>query len=178
MPFPVEKIDHVAVAVRSVADASRLFIDQFGGEFIGGGDNSDLGVRAVQIRYEPGAKVELLAPLSEKSYLSRYLDRYGEGLHHMTFYADDVAAAAKEFVDAGFAVVDTSLESEHWHETFLRPSSAFGVLIQVAWARERWDRPFVGLTLEDVLQGRVEVLKNVLTWKSTGRVLSQPAERS
>jgi hypothetical protein len=87
-----------------------------------------------------------------------------------------VAEAVDGLVAAGFAVVDTSLESEDWHETFVRPSAAFGVLIQVAWARERWDRPFLGLTLEDVLDRRVQVVKNVLTWKSTGQVLLQPTD--
>ena len=94
----------------------------------------------------------------------------------MTVYVDDVAAAAGALVAAGFGVVDTSLESEAWHETFVRPSAAFGALIQVARARDRWDRPFPGLTLEAVLEGRVQVVKNVLTWKSTGQVLSQPPE--
>jgi methylmalonyl-CoA/ethylmalonyl-CoA epimerase len=171
---PIQKVDHVALAVWSMVDACRLFVDVLGAQFIGGGDNPELGVRAVQLRVEPGTKIELLSPLDEQSYLHRYLDRHGEGFHHMTVYVDDVAEAANALVDAGFGVVDTSLESEVWRETFVRPSAAFGALIQVAWARDRWDQPFPGLTLEAVLDGQVQVVKNVVTWKSTGRVLSQP----
>lgn len=174
MSVPLEKLDHVALAVWSIADASRLFIDEFGGQFIGGGDNPYVDVVAVQIKFEPGTKIELLAPLSDQSYLRRYLERHGQGLHHMTVYVEDVAAAAQELVEAGFDVVDTSLDSDDWHETFVRPSASFGVLIQVAWAKERWELPFPGLALEDVLAGRVQVVKNVLTWKSTGEGIFQP----
>ena len=137
--FPFSKLDHVSLAVRSVSDACRLFIGVLGADFVGGGDNPNLDVRAVQLVLPPGAKIELLEPLSDESYLARYLDKHGEGIHHITIYVDDVAAAVEALEEAGYALVDTATDAPTWKETFLRPASSFGALIQVAWARDRWD---------------------------------------
>ncbi len=167
----LSKLDHVSLAVRSLRDACRLFVDVLGAEFVGGGDNPKLDVKAVQLVLPPGTKIELLEPLGETSYLARYLDKHGEGIHHITVYVDDVAVAVAALEEAGYAVVDTDTETESWKETFLRPTSSFGALIQVAWARDRWDGGFEGIELDDVLEGRVQVLRNVVTWKDTGEVV-------
>jgi len=167
----VRKVDHIAIAVRSLRDALRLFADVLGGELIGGGDNPQLRVRAVQLRYPGGMRVELLEPLDPGSYLQAYLDRHGEGFHHLTCYVDDVAAAAEQVTAAGFDVVDTVVGSPSWDETFLRPSSAFGTLIQLARPVVPWTEPLQGLTLDDILAGRVGVLANRVWHKETGETL-------
>jgi methylmalonyl-CoA/ethylmalonyl-CoA epimerase len=169
--FTFRKLDHVALAVRSMEAACRLFVDVLGAEFIGGGDNPELQVRAVQLRLPPGTKIELLQPLVEGSYLDRYLEAKGEGFHHLTVYVDDVAAAVDSLVGAGYDVVDTDLSRSSWQETFVRPSSGFGALIQVARPGVPWESPIEGITLNDVLAGRVQVLANVLTLKETGEEL-------
>jgi methylmalonyl-CoA/ethylmalonyl-CoA epimerase len=89
----------------------------------------------VQFRYPNGGKIELLEPLGE-GFLSRFLERRGEGLHHITFKTDDVAAAIVELESRGYEVVDVDLDDPHWKEAFLRPSKAHGTLIQVAWSSE------------------------------------------
>lgn len=130
--MPALVLDHVAVAVRSVKSALPLFRDALGGEYLMGGDVEGRW-RWVQFRYPGGGKVELLEPLGE-SFLSRFLDRYGEGLHHVTFKTDDIEAAIEQVEARGYEVVDKSLENEHWKEAFLRPSGAHGTLIQIAQA--------------------------------------------
>ena len=170
--FTFSKVDHVALAVRSIRDACRLFVEVLGAEFVGGGDNPDLDVKAVQLLIPPGTKIELLEPLSAASYLERYIEKHGEGIHHLTVYVDDVPSAVAALEEHGFGVVDTEIISASWHETFIRPSASFGALIQVAWARDRWDGGFPGVTLEDVLEGRIHVLKNVVSWKDTGEVVT------
>lgn len=174
----VEKLDHVAIAVEDLPRAVRLFRDVLGFEFVGGGDNPELKVRAVQLRLPPGVKVELLTPTTEDSYLRAYLDRHGEGFHHVTMYVGDVAATAVALDTAGFPTVDTTTARESWHETFLRPASAFGALVQLSRPAVPWDRPLAGVTAEDVLEGRVQVLANVVTWRDSGEAIlpeAQPA---
>ena len=56
-----------------------------------GGDVADTW-RWVQLRFPGGGKVELLEPLGE-GFLCRFLEKRGEGLHHMTFKTDDIQAA-------------------------------------------------------------------------------------
>lgn len=129
-PAPRLELDHVAVAVHSIKDALRLYRDALGGEYLMGAEGGDTW-RWVQVRFPGGGKVELLEPLGD-GFLSRFLDRHGEGMHHMTFKTDDIAAAIAHVEGLGYELVDTRLDDPHWKEAFLRPSNAHGTLIQLA----------------------------------------------
>lgn len=127
--MPQLELDHVAVAVRSIKAAVPLYRDALGGEYLMGGDVDSW--RWLQFRFPGGGKVELLEPLGE-GFLSRFLDRYGEGLHHMTFKTDDIEAAIAQVEGQGYELVDKNLDDPNWKEAFLRPSKAHGTLIQLA----------------------------------------------
>jgi methylmalonyl-CoA/ethylmalonyl-CoA epimerase len=131
---PQLELDHVAVAVRSIKAALPLFRDALGGEYLMGGDQGE-SWRWVQFRYPGGGKVELLEPLGE-GFLSRFLERRGEGLHHVTFKTDDIRAAISHVESLGYEVVDVHLDDPDWKEAFLRPSKAHGTLIQIAQSSE------------------------------------------
>ena len=163
----IEKIDHVCIAVRDIDRACRLFIDVMGGSFVGGGDNPALGVRAVQIHLGK-VKVELLQPQEPGGYLERYIDKHGEGFHHLTMYVDDVEATDAVLREQGYETVDLSTERTSWKETFLRPTSAFGALIQLSRPGDPWPEQIPGITVDDVLAGKVAILDNVVTWKESG----------
>jgi methylmalonyl-CoA/ethylmalonyl-CoA epimerase len=87
--------------------------------------------RWVQLRYPNGAKVELLEPLGQ-GFLSRFLEKRGEGLHHVTFKTDDIRGAIDHLVELGYELVDVNLDDPSWQEAFLRPSKSHGTLIQIA----------------------------------------------
>jgi methylmalonyl-CoA epimerase len=127
---PHLQLDHVAVAVRSIKSALPLYRDALGGEYLMGGD-ADGSWRWVQFRFPGGGKVELLEPLGE-GFLTRFLERYGEGLHHVTFKTDDIRGAISELEGRGYELVDVDLDDPDWKEAFLRPSKAHGTLIQIA----------------------------------------------
>jgi len=123
-------LDHVAVALRSIKSALPLYRDALGGEYLMGGDANGTW-RWVQFRFPGGGKIELLEPLGD-GFLTEFLERYGEGLHHITFKTDDIAEAISEVEAKGYELVDVNLDSPHWKEAFLRPSKAHGTLIQIA----------------------------------------------
>jgi len=124
------ELDHTAVAVHSIKAALPLYRDALGGEYLMGGE-PDGTWRWVQFRFPGGGKVELLEPLGE-GFLSKFLDRYGEGLHHMTFKTDDIEAAIAQVQGQGYELVDIHLDDRHWKEAFLRPAGAHGTLVQIA----------------------------------------------
>jgi methylmalonyl-CoA epimerase len=124
------ELDHVAVAVHAIKPALKLYRDGLGGEYLMGGDVEDTW-RWVQLRYPGGGKVELLEPLGE-GFLSRFLDKHGEGMHHITFKTDDIHAAIEHLERLGMELVDKRLDHPDWKEAFLRPSKSHGTLIQVA----------------------------------------------
>lgn len=151
----VQRFDHVAIAVEDLERAAELFQGVFGAEFVHGGDDDRLGMRTLQFRLPPGVKVELLMPVREDSYLRRFIDKHGPGFHHATLIVDDVEKAIEALTAKGFEVVDTDLSSTRWRETFVRPSSGFGTLIQLADSVRSWTTPATHYTVEDALAGRV-----------------------
>jgi methylmalonyl-CoA/ethylmalonyl-CoA epimerase len=128
--MPQFQLDHVAVALNSIESAVPLYRDALGGDYLMGGDQADTW-KWVQFRWPGGGKVELLEPKAE-GFLTKFLDRRGEGLHHMTFKTDDIEAAVARVEAQGYELVDVDLEGPNWKEAFLRPSKAHGTLIQVA----------------------------------------------
>src|SRR5690606_20774805 len=126
----VQRVDHIAIAVADLRPAIALFQGVFGAEFVHGGDDPELDIRTVQLRMPPGIKIELMTPTKPTSYLQAFIDKKGQGFHHMTVIVDDVEEAIRDLTSAGFEVVDTNLRHPKWRETFLRPSQGFG-LIQV-----------------------------------------------
>ncbi|HEX8065011.1 MAG TPA: VOC family protein [Thermoleophilaceae bacterium] len=128
--MPEFRLDHVAVALHSFEPAVKLYRDALGGEYLMGGDGGE-SWRWLQFRWPGGGKVELLEPRGE-GFLTRFLERRGEGLHHVTFKTDDIEAAIARVRAHGYELVDVNLENPHWREAFLRPSGAHGTLIQIA----------------------------------------------
>jgi methylmalonyl-CoA/ethylmalonyl-CoA epimerase len=128
--MPEFRLDHVAVAVNSIKPALSLYRDALGGQYLMGGDVGG-SWRWLQVRYPGGGKMELLEPIGD-GFLSRFLERHGEGLHHVTFKTDDIRAAIAEIEAKGFELVDVNLDDPHWQEAFVRPSKAHGTLIQIA----------------------------------------------
>ena len=132
--MPKFYLDHVAIAVHSIKDALPLFRDALGGEYLMGGDVRDTW-RWFQLRYADGRKVELLEPLGE-GFLTKFLEKRGEGLHHITFKTDDIHGAIEILESKGYELVDKNLDG-NWKEVFLRPKKAHGTLIQVAQSSMR-----------------------------------------
>jgi methylmalonyl-CoA/ethylmalonyl-CoA epimerase len=125
------KLDHVAVAVHDAAETAKLFRDVLGAEFAGFGDNVDQGFRFVHYRFPGGGKVELVTPLGE-GFVSRFLDKRGEGVHHMTFTVSDLPAQVERMQAGGVELIMVNVEDPHWREAFIHPKNAHGVLVQVA----------------------------------------------
>jgi methylmalonyl-CoA/ethylmalonyl-CoA epimerase len=150
----VRKIDHIAIAVHSIADASKLFIDTLGGEFLEGSDNPPRAMRTIQLSLG-GVKLELMEPLSEDSDVQRFLDKHGEGFHHMTIYVEDLDESIASLEGAGFEVVDTAELLAGWRETYVRPRSGFGTLLQIVETEGPPSGLFDDITLDQVLAGDV-----------------------
>jgi methylmalonyl-CoA/ethylmalonyl-CoA epimerase len=163
----VSRFDHVAIAVWDLAEAMRLYHDLMGGVLISGGDDEALGIRTVQLRLPPGTKIEVLTPLDESSYLHGYLTKHGPGFHHMTCFVPDVEEAAAALSAHGFETVGTHVENEYWKETYVRPGSAFGTLLQLASSDLVWDQPVMpdGAEVRDILAGRIAWDGARPTWK-------------
>jgi methylmalonyl-CoA/ethylmalonyl-CoA epimerase len=126
------QVDHVAVAVRSVAAAVPLFVDALGGEFLFAGENKSQGFRWAQFRFPHGGKIELVTPIDGEGFVQRFLDRRGEGVHHVTFKVPDIFRSIEHLRANGVELMRVSTEHPSWKEAFIHPKDGHGVLIQLA----------------------------------------------
>lgn len=131
--MPQFQLDHVAVALHSIDPALALFREALGGKPVGGGrEGGTWGW--LQFEYPGGGRIELLEPHGSKPapFLASFLEKRGEGLHHVTFRTDDIEAAIPRIESFGYELVDVDLTNPYWKEAFLRPSKTHGVLVQIA----------------------------------------------
>jgi methylmalonyl-CoA/ethylmalonyl-CoA epimerase len=122
-------IHHLGWAVRSIESSREHFEKALGLEFRGEESHPDVRVAffgAGQVA------VELLEPLDDRSDISKFLNRRGEGIHHLAVKVEDVAAALAEASGHGFVAID---EAPHHGSRgtmvgLVDPKRADGVLIQ------------------------------------------------
>ena len=156
-------VDHVAIAVRDIGAAMRLYVDTLGARFLFAGDSEADGFRWAQFTFPAGGKIELVSPLRADSFLTRFLDRHGEGMHHVTLKVPDIAAALAALSTAGIEPINVRIEDPQWKEAFIHPRDANGTLVQIAQAalsdeelarhhlEPHGDREHRHVTLEDLL---------------------------
>ncbi len=133
--------DHVAVAVPSIEEAAVRWRDGLGGAWCSPKHGEAGGFATQQLRFNGGAKLELLEPTDPTGFAATFLERFGSRIHHVTLKVPDVLAATDEVRAAGYDVVDVNTEHEDWHEAFLRPSQVGGFIVQLAWSPltvEQW----------------------------------------
>ncbi|SRR5579875_291822 len=127
---PIGKLDHIGIAVRSIAKARKFFEEVLGASFDFEVENPEAGWRLVALDLN-GLSLELLEPLGEESFLHKFLGKRGEGLHHLTFEVPDLRERLPELKERGVRIVDEHEFSSGSCEAFISPRSAHGVLIQL-----------------------------------------------
>jgi methylmalonyl-CoA/ethylmalonyl-CoA epimerase len=128
----VEALDHTAIAVRDIQAALPLYRDLLGGIPSGYERISEKGFMWMTLKYPNGSQVELLGPAGEAGFLHTFLNKHGEGVHHMTFIVRDLRHAVERARAAGLRVVDEDYREPRWQEAFISPRSAFGTIVQLA----------------------------------------------
>ena len=127
----VNYVDHVGVAVNDISAALNFFATNFGTPDAEVVEMADQGVRACLIEVGQ-TRIELLQPLSPESAVGRFIERRGEGLHHLALNVDDIAGKLKILSANGLALIDN--EPRHGLSGtigFVHPRSVFGVLTEL-----------------------------------------------
>ena len=127
---PIGKLDHIGIAVKSVAEARKFFEGVLGATFVFEAANEAAGFTLAAFDLN-GLSIELLEPLGANSFLHKFLEKRGEGMHHLTFNVPDSKRKTAELREQGIRVVDETEWSPASYEAFISPRSAHGVLIQL-----------------------------------------------
>jgi methylmalonyl-CoA/ethylmalonyl-CoA epimerase len=127
---PIGKLDHIGIAVKSVAEARRFFEDALGARFLYEHVNPDAGFRIAEFDLN-GLTLELLEPFGTESFLHAFLKKHGEGLHHLTLDVPESKAQIAKLKEQGIKVVNEREFGPDSYEGFISPRSSHGVLIQI-----------------------------------------------
>jgi methylmalonyl-CoA/ethylmalonyl-CoA epimerase len=136
------QVDHLSLALERVEPAVRFFERHFAGRLeVESHLGYDQSFRLLQMRLRD-YRLELMEAARPESFLARFLDRRGEGMHHLSIDVEDLDTALAPLERAGVTIVDRLDFAPGRRTAFLHPRSAFGVLIQF-WQVpvEDWDQP-------------------------------------
>ena len=152
-PVSVRRIHHVGVVVEKLARAYGFYCDTLGLPLLREVVVEDQGVRAALLGARE-SEIELLEPVQAGTGVARFLDRRGEGLHHLCFETADVDASLHNLKASGVALIDeTSREGLAGRIGFLHPRACAGVLVELATPPNGSDPDASPLRLKRVVIG-------------------------
>lgn len=126
------KIDHIGIAVKSLEEAKGLYTKVLGLEWE---QDEEVHTEAVRVSFLKTGEshIELLEALSDDSAIARFIDKKGEGIHHLAFAVDDIGAALEKARVEGYQLIDESPRRGAGGKlvAFLHPKSTNGVLIEL-----------------------------------------------
>lgn len=131
-PPLLTEIDHVAIAVSDLDAAIAYYDETFGATLTHRELVESDGIEEALIQVAE-SYIQLLCPRSETSPVARFLERRGEGLHHVGYRVADCAAALQAVKDSGGQVIDETPRpgSRGTTVAFVHPKGAFGTLIEL-----------------------------------------------
>jgi len=128
----LHKINHIGIAVQSIDATLPFYRDQLGMQFLGGEEVVEQKVRVAMLAIGE-SKIELLEPTSPDSPVAKFLEKSGQGIHHIAYEVADIEAAIANMISKGARMIDESPRPGA-HGTliaFVHPKSSHGVLTEL-----------------------------------------------
>ena len=128
----MRKIEHIGIAVKDLEVSNVLFEKLFGAAAYKSEEVASEGVMTSFFKNGPN-KIELLAATSPDSPIAKFLEKKGEGIHHIAFDVEDIASEIIRLKSEGFIVLNKEPKkgADNKLVAFLHPKSTNGVLIEL-----------------------------------------------
>jgi len=129
---PVKAVNHIGIAVRSIEDQKHYYQDVLGAVFEGVEHVADQKVIVGFFRVGD-VRLELLEPSDPSSTVATFIEKKGEGLHHIAFEVADIPSRIAEIKSAGLRMIDEAPRAgaHHMQIAFVHPKGTFGVLTEL-----------------------------------------------
>jgi methylmalonyl-CoA/ethylmalonyl-CoA epimerase len=125
------KIDHIAIAVNNVEEAAKTYKDALGVDKIEFETVESEGVKLAILHLENG-RIELMEPMNDESPIKKFLDKKGQGLHHMALQTENIEGEVKRMEGCGIQFLGKIRPgSEGTKVIFIHPKSLSGVLAEL-----------------------------------------------
>lgn len=128
----MKKIEHIGIAVKDIDASNNLFASLFGKEHYKIEDVESEGVKTSFFECGPN-KIELLQATNENSPIAKFIEKKGEGIHHIAFAVDDIESEIARLTDEGFKMIHEKPKkgADNKLIAFLHPKATNGVLIEL-----------------------------------------------
>lgn len=132
------KVEHIALAVSDLETAIDHYTNVWGLTLEHREVVEDQGVEEAMFRLGD-SYIQLLAPLSPGTTVGKFIERRGEGLHHIAYEVDDIDAALGSLRDAGVDLIDQDPRrgSRNTRVAFVHPKGNLGVLVELVERKNR-----------------------------------------
>ncbi|MEM1219348.1 MAG: methylmalonyl-CoA epimerase [Bacteroidota bacterium] len=128
----IQRLEHIGIAVRNLAESNALFEQLLG---VAPYKEEEVASEAVKTSFfKTGeSKIELLEATSSDSAIAKYLDKRGEGIHHIAFEVQDIHQSMNELKEKGFRLLNEAPKrgADNKLVCFIHPKSANGVLVEL-----------------------------------------------
>ncbi|PYZ98547.1 methylmalonyl-CoA epimerase [Alteribacter lacisalsi] len=129
---PPAGVDHIGIAVRSIDEAMTFYADHL---HLKADATVEVPEQGVKVAFIPlgNTKLELLEPLNEESPVAKFIEKRGEGIHHIAFSTDSLEARLAQLKKEGLPILnETPVKGAGGYPiAFLHPKAAKGVLVEL-----------------------------------------------
>jgi methylmalonyl-CoA/ethylmalonyl-CoA epimerase len=128
----MERLEHIGIAVKDIDKANSTFAQLLGRTHYKIEEVESEGVRTSFFELG-GVKIELLEATRDDSPIAKFIEKRGEGIHHLAFEVDDIRRSIDEYKQLGFQVLNEEPKkgADNKMICFLHPKSIVGVLIEL-----------------------------------------------
>lgn len=134
----INKIEHIGIAVKNLEESNLLFEKLFGKEHYKIEKVESEGVSTSFFKLG-ATKIELLEATKEDSPIAKFIEKKGEGIHHIAYDVDDIKEETKRLEKKGFQILNKTPKdgADNKLIVFLHPKSTNGVLVELCQEKNK-----------------------------------------
>jgi methylmalonyl-CoA epimerase len=137
-PVNLKNIDHIGIAVTNLQESLSFWEISLGIELHGIEEVAEQRLRTAFLPVG-GTEIELLEPTSADSSVARFIEKHGEGLHHIAIRVDDIEATLAELKAKGIQLIDETPRNGAGGAriAFVHPKATHGVLLELCERKQK-----------------------------------------
>ncbi len=130
----LKRVNHIGIAVKNMDEARDFWQKKFGVESPPPITERDMHICMIKLG---NVLVELISPIGNEGVVAKFLQKHGEGFHHICYEVENIYEAMKELSERGLELVDKEpREGAEGKIAFLHPKGTQGVLTEIVQVRE------------------------------------------
>jgi methylmalonyl-CoA/ethylmalonyl-CoA epimerase len=134
----MEKLEHIGIAVKNLDESNKLFAKLLGSQHYKIEEVVSEGVRTSFFELN-GVKIELLEATNSESAIAKFIEKRGEGIHHLAFEVENIDSSIQSYSEKGFQVLNQQPKpgADNKLIAFLHPKTTNGVLVELCHEKPR-----------------------------------------